>query len=360
MFFEFYNKKISAMITILPKNESCFDDEISNYNFPIEKSLKLKKLMGYNKHRIIKGNTTASELAIKGFKQLFKDQIISKEEINAIVYVSQSPDYFVPQSSVIMLKKLGFQDDIITFDINQGCAGFIQGLFQAFWLLNTPSIKKVALVTTDILSKKINKQDRNSYPLAGDGAAITIIENCEEKDSNNSIFCYNKTFSNEAMALNIPAGGFKTPSTPETAKNIQDEHGNIRSLDNLTMEGASVFSFVMEKVPKMICDLLNKANLAKDDINYFLCHQPNKFMLEKLADAIEVCYEKMPNNIVENFGNNNSVTIPTNICFNLNDIITKRPQKVFFAGFGVGLTLAGIIMDLNPIPYLKMIDFEEN
>ena len=360
MFLNFKNKKISAIVSILPENESYFDDEIENYNFPVKNSLKLKKLMGFKKHRIVKNEVCATDLAIKGFRQLFEDKIIKKEDIDAIIYVTQSPNHFGPQSSVIMLKELDFPEDMITYDLSQGCAGFVQGLFQAFWLLNSHEIKKVAIITTDVLSRKLNKRDRSSYPLVGDGAAITIVENNNDSSSDNHIYAYNKTIASGAMVINIPAGGFRMPSTEKTAIEKICEDGNIRSLDNSVMDGASVFSFMQERVPQMVYELLDYANLTKKDIDSYMFHQPNKFMLETLADTLKISYQKMPNNVVENFGNSSSATIPINICYNLKNIITKKPQKVFFAGFGIGLTLSGIIMDLPIIPYLKMIDYKED
>lgn len=353
MFLNFKNKKISAIITALPKGEFFYDDEIENYNFPPKKSMKLKELMGYNKHRMAPNDMMSSDLAITAFQKLIDDKVVNPQEIDALVYVTQSPDYFMPQTSVFLQHKLGLKEDILCFDISQGCAGFIHGLFQAFIMLDNPAIKKVAVVNADVLSRKANKKDRNSFPLVGDGASVTIVENSQ---NDSEIYCYNKTFGEGAFALNIPAGGFKMPCSEETRIEKEDEDGNIRSLENLVMQGASVFSFVQEWVPQMVESLLDKAHLSKDDIDYFMFHQPNKFMLEKLADKIGVKHEKMPNNIVENFGNASGVTIPTNICFNLKEILSKQKQKIFFGGFGVGLTLAGIIMDVEKIDYCNMID----
>jgi len=292
-------------------------------------------------------------LAIAAFQKMIEDKAVNPQDIDALIYVTQSPDYIMPQTSVFLQHKLGLKEDVLCFDISQGCAGFIHGLYQAFMMLDNPSIKKVAVINTDVLSRKANKKDRNSFPLVGDGASVTIVENSQ---NDSKIYCYNKTFGEGALALNIPAGGCKMPCSEDTRTEKEDDDGNIRSLENLVMQGASVFSFVQEWVPQMVASLLEKANLSKEDIDYFMFHQPNKFMLEKLADKIGVSYEKMPNNIVENFGNASGVTIPTNICFNLKEIITKQKQKIFFGGFGVGLTLAGIIMDVEKIDYCKMID----
>ncbi|PAF45161.1 ketoacyl-ACP synthase III [Helicobacter sp. 11S02596-1] len=355
MNFNFFGKKISSIITILPENESFFDDEINNYNFPPKKSKILKELMGYEKHRIASPNTLASDFIIAGFQHLFSQNIVEKDTIDVLIYITQSPDYLVPQTSTIIQQEVGLKKDILCFDLNQGCAGFIHGLFQAFFMLENPRIQKVAIANTDVLSHKVNPKDRNSYPLVGDGGSITIVERSHIKSE---IFCFNQTFGENALAIHIPAGGFKFPSTDETAKDFEDEDGNIRNLNNLVMQGASVFSFVQEYVPIMVDSLLKESKIAKEAIDFFLFHQPNKFMLEKLADKLQVPREKMPNNIVQNFGNGSGITIPLTICFNL-ATNTEKSLKVCFGGFGVGLTLAGIVMDLEKIPHLQIITLKE-
>ena len=353
MLFDFKNKKISSIITVLPKEESYFDDELKNYNFPQKKSLMLKEVMGYNKHRIAPDNVMASDLVYAGFKKMFEDNVVKPEEIDAFVYITQSHDYIMPQTSTILQHRLNLSKDILCFDITQGCAGFVHGLFQAFMLLDNPSIKKVAIANTDVLARKANKKDRNSYPLSGDAASVTIVE---KSDKQNLIHCFNETYGEGAFVLHIPAGGFKMPCNEFTKIEKVQEDGNIRSLENLVMEGASVFSFVQEHVPRMVDILLNKAKLKREDIDYYIFHQPNKFMLQKLADKIEVPYEKMPNNIVENFGNSSGATIPVNICYNLKNIITKQDLKILFAGFGIGLTLAGVVMDVEKLEYCNLIE----
>lgn len=354
MFIDFKGKKISSLIAVVPKNERSFESDMLNYNFPMKKSLKLKELMGYGTHRIVEEGVTSSDLAIAAFKELFKKTKILPEEIDALVFVTQSPDYFIPQTSTIVQHAAGLKEDILCLDLNQGCAGFVHGLIQSFLLLDNPAFKKVALVTADILSRKVNKRDRNSHPLVGDAASVAIIENTGD---DKPIFAFNKTFGSGAMVISIPAGGFKEPATEQTAREFEDVDGNFRSRNDLVMQGASVFSFVQENVPGMVEDLLGRAGVSKEQIGYYIFHQPNKFMLEKLADKLGVPYEKMPNNIVSIYGNSSSVTIPVTMAHNLSEALTSGSNKVFFAGFGVGLTLSGIIMDLEKMDVCAIVEF---
>jgi 3-oxoacyl-[acyl-carrier-protein] synthase-3 len=237
-------------------------------------------------------------------------------------------------------------------DINQGCAGFIVGLIQAYMLLEQQSIKKVVLMNADVLSHKVSKHDRNSYPLVGDAACLTVVERSE---ASATIHAAINMDGKGAYILQIPAGGFKLPCTAETSEMKEDNNGNFRSLENLVMEGDKVFNFVQTEVPPMIEELLTISGKKTDNMDFYLFHQPNKFMLNKLADKIGVPREKMPANIVENFGNASGASIPTNISFNLGNSALSNTYDVCFAGFGVGLTWAGIQQELGKLSFNEII-----
>lgn len=291
MDLQFKNKKITGILTILPSKEILFEEEMGNYNFSTAKSLKLKLAMGYNKHRIVDEGVCVSDLCCYGLEYLFQQGKLKREDIDALILVTQSPDYFMPPTSNVIQGKMGLKHDMICMDINQGCAGFVLGLIQAFMLLEQPAIRKVVLLNADVLSRKVSKRDRNSNPLIGDGASITIVEHSEE---NNTIWATIKMDGGRADALMIPAGGFRLPSTAKTAEMHEDMNGNYRSLDNLVMKGDEVFNFVQVEVPPMINELLKRASLEKNKVDYYMFHQPNRFMLQKLADKLGIPREKCP------------------------------------------------------------------
>jgi 3-oxoacyl-[acyl-carrier-protein] synthase III len=350
----FQNKKVTGILTILPKNEVNFEEEMGNYNFSAAKSLKLKNAMGYNTRRIVEEGICVSDLCIDGLEYLFQKRLLVKEEIDALILVTQSADYIMPPTSNIIQGHFDLKQDMICMDINQGCAGFIIGLLQAFMLLEQEEIKKVVLLNADVLSRKVSKRDRNSNPLIGDGASITIVEKINESKK---IYANVKMDGTGASALMIPAGGFKLPSNSETSKMLEDIAGNFRSLENLVMKGDEVFNFVQREVPPMIEMLLQKANLKKEEIQYYMFHQPNKFMLNKLADKLEVSREKMPSNIVEKFGNSSGVSIPTAIVSNLNGNLIKENYLMCLAGFGVGLTWASMIIEIGNLTFCELKEF---
>lgn len=353
MDFRFTDKRITGILTVLPKTTVKFEDEIGNYNFPIAKSMKLKLAMGYKEHRVASEGQCSSDFCIFGLQYLFDNGLLDKESIDALLFVSQSPDYYLPPTSNLIQGHFNLSHDVLCMDINQGCAGFEIGLLQAFLLLDQPSVNKVVLLNADVLSPKVSPNDRNSRPLIGDAASITIIE----KSPSEPIFVTVNMDGGGAMVLSIPAGGFRMPSTAETAELREDEAGNMRAADHLVMKGDEVFNFVQREVPPMIEHLLSTAGISKEEVDWYMFHQPNKFMLNKLADKIGVPREKMPANIVENFGNASGVTVPTNISFNLGNRIVDGSQLVCLAGFGVGLTWASALLRMENMKFNQIIEY---
>lgn len=355
MNLQYRDKKISGILAVVPQNEVKFDDEVENYNFSVKQSMKLKKIMGYDKHRIVTEGTCVSDLAVFGLKYLLEEGLIHKDEIDALVLMTQTPDYLMPPTSNIIQGKLDLKQDMVCLDVKQGCAGYLVGLMQAFSLLEQDTINKVALINGDVLSRKTSPQDRNTFPLIGDGAAVTIVEKDSEKNS--QIFANIKMDGSHRNALIIPAGGLKMPSNSDTAVMVMDEEGNSRSLDHWFMDGMAVFNFVVNEVPPMISNLMDFAGTGLEDVDYFMFHQPNKFMLQRLADKMGVSYDKMPYNIVEHFGNSSGATIPTNIAFNLGDKLLNDTYLTCLAGFGVGLTASSMLMRIGPLDFCRMIEY---
>ena len=354
MNLRFHDKTITGLLLVVPSHERKFLDEMSQFNFSPARSLKLKEVMGYDAHRLVEGNVCSSDLAVHGFEHLFTTGALKREEIDALILVTQTPDYFVPPTSSVIQGRLGLKQDMFCLDINQGCAGFVMGLMQAFLLLEQETIRKVALVTADVLSRRVSPRDRNSYPLIGDAAAITLVE---RQLDGGPIHGSLKMDGTKHQVLMIPAGGFRLPSSPETAILEDAGDNNLRAKDHLRMEGSEVFNFVMAEVPPMIETLLDSAGVAKQEVDYFLFHQPNRFMLHKVAEKLGVPYDKMPSNVVEKYGNSNSVTIPAATALNIASRLRNENLTLCFAGFGVGLTWGSLLMKVGPLAFCDTIEF---
>lgn len=165
MDFYFEHKRISGILTVLPKRVVTFEEEIANYNFSPARTMKLKVAMGYKEHRVAAEGQCSSDFCVYGLQYLFDNNLLRKEDIDALIFVSQTPDYFMPPTCNLIQGRLELKQDMVCLDINQGCAGFEIGLLQALMLLDQPSINKVVLLNADVLSPKVSDQDRNSKPL---------------------------------------------------------------------------------------------------------------------------------------------------------------------------------------------------
>ena len=357
MDLKFNNVKITGILSVIPENESYFDDEISNYEFSEETSIKLKETMGYNKHRIAEEGSTISDYVCYGFEKLFEESFLKPDDIDALFVVGSIMDYVIPPTSNVIQGKLGLKEDCYCLDISQACAGFEVGLIQASQLLQQECVKKVALVNADLLGLKVSKRDRNSYPLIGDAVSITILE---KTNADNPIFANVKMDGKGAFAIQIPAGGLAKPCCEETRIEHKDAYGNWRSEEHLVMKGDEVFMFVQKKVPLMIKNIIEYSGIPQSDIDFFMFHQPNRFMLQKLARKLKVVEEKMPMNIVENFGNSSGVTVPLNICYNLGNKLLNNTYRLCMAGFGGGLVWSSVLMNVGPLNFCKIIEYPKN
>ncbi len=346
-------KKISSIIGILPETVSYFDDEVDNYTFPPKQTMKLKKVMGFESHRLSKEDSFSSDFCIFGLKHLLEKGVIKKEEIGAVIVVTLSPDYFLPQISNIVQGELELDESVLCLDIAQGCCGFLIGLMQSFMLLDQMNDKKVVLMNVDVLSKKVSHRDRNDFPLSGDGASVAIIENDPSASDIHFIMYMDGKRRN---ALRIPAGGFRMPNSAETGTLHDVGDGNLRALDHMHMDGSAVFSFVQEEAPPCIEETLEFAGLNKEDIDYYLFHQPNKFMLQKLREKLGVPKEKMPDDLVVKYGNPSGVSIPMVIADHLSDSLTDKTYKCCLSAFGSGLAWGTMTMDLGDLDYCSLVE----
>lgn len=351
----FHNKRITGLLSVLPSTSAAFEDEVDNYTFPPKQTLRLQKVMGFKRHSIAKKTTAASDLAAAGVAHLFEQGWLSKDEIGALVVGCSYPDHFIPPVSSILHGKFDLPEDIFCVDISQGCGGFFMALTESFLLLDhLEADKKAVVIATDVLSKRVSKRDRNSWPLIGDAAGIAVVEACTGAADIPAIIYNNGSLG---QALTIPAGGSRMPSTSETARlEDQEGDGNLRALDNLTMRGADVFNFMQTKVPPLIEETLAYAGLTKDQIDWYLFHQPNRFMLRKLAEKLGVPYEKMPMNVVEEFGNSSGACIPVCATYNLSEELKAPEEKLCcLSAFGSGLMWGAMVMKLGGLDFCEML-----
>ncbi len=353
MNLRFQGKRITGIISVVPRNRVRFEDEIDHYGFSREKCLQLQKTMGYGERRLVGNHDCASDLVHYGLIHLMETGRLLRDEVRALVFVSQTPDHFMPPTSCILHGRLGLGRDVLCFDINQGCTGYIYGLVQSFMLLDAFKEGKVVLMNGDTLSRRACRFDRNTYPIIGDAGAVTVLENAAEgTDVVGSL----ETDGSRSHWLVIPAGGFRMPSDEETRRIKTLPDGNRRSDDDFSMNGAGIFTFTQTDVPASVKKLFEDARIDMEKIDCFLFHQPNRFLLEKLARKLNVDMDRVPANIVEKYGNPSSASIPLTLCHNMRQRIVRERLRVCMTGFGVGLSWGSLVMDMGPLRFCELLE----
>lgn len=350
--------KIRGICATVPQDVYYFEDELKSFPFPEKSSRRLGKVMGFKEHRIADPQTTVCDLAAYTMDYLFQKGFLEKAHVRGVIFVAQMADHPVPGNSKVLHGLLNLPNETFCTDIYENCIGFVSGLYTACSYIAAGTLDEVVLITSDAGACHANKLDRNNYPLCGDAAAVTVVSRSSNpEDSIPFVF---RTDGSSREALIVPAGGCRLPRSEATTTLVQDEMGNYRSLEGLYMDGTAVFQFVMHCVPPLIDEICSYAKVSKDDIAYHLTHQPNRFMLEKLADLLHVSRKKLPNNIVEYFGNSSPVTIPLNVAFNLGKCLLDMRHKVCFSAFGAGLSLAAAITELGPLDFCDLIEHPGN
>lgn len=304
---------------------------------------KVSKVTGIHAVRIAPTNMTASDYCIEAAENLVGKINYDKNKIDALIFVTQSPDYMVPHTSAIMQHKLGLKNNIATFDLNFGCPGFVYGLFQAYSLINTGSIKSVLLCCGDTMTSKVNYADKALKLTMGDGGSAIIIEQNNDYNSGFDFFTDGSRFEN----LIVRAGYRRNPSQKGvTDVLLDDEDGNSRTLEDLYMDGLEVMNFALTDVIDTINAVIGKMLWHKEEINRFFLHQPNALIIQYIAKKLDIDMDKAPIG-VSDIGNTSSASIPVMLCKIFGGTYTENMDKVIVCGFGTGLSCAVAALEMN-------------
>jgi 3-oxoacyl-[acyl-carrier-protein] synthase-3 len=286
----------------------------------------------------------ASDLGVKAAQRLFESGACSPEEIDFLIFCTQSPDYFTPTTACVMQNALGLSTSCGALDINQGCSGYIYGLALAKSLVEAGTARNVLLVTADTYMKFINRRDRSLLTLFGDGAAATLIRGVESERELIGPFVLGSD-GRGASQIMVRAGGLRCRPTAETAIEKEDSAGNWRSDENLFMDGADVFSFALRTVPPTLQQLLEKSGMKLEDVDFIVPHQANKFVLERLRAKLKFPAEKFWIDM-EDSGNTVSSTIPIALEKALGQERIKPGNRVALVGFGVGYSWGATMIEV--------------
>ncbi len=349
MFQEFQGVEIEAISACVPKRK-ILNDSFGELFSPKEFRV-FEKTVGILERRWAEEDVTASDLGLSAALDLIDKYNVNKDDIECLIFLSQTPDYKIPFTSNILQHKLNLKREVLCLDINAGCAGFIQGLSTAFSIAKSLQKGKVLFIVAETLSKILSIEDRSTAMLFGDGAAAVLI-NSEQSKEDKTYFNFFSDGQN-ASAIQIPDGGYRNGITAKSLEIESDESGNRKNSLHLSMDGPKVFDFTLREISNSIIDLLEKIDVKKEDIDYYLLHQSNQFIIKQIASQLKVDQEKMLLNISK-FGNTSGVSIPLLICSNKQ--LLNNSQNVLLSGYGSGLNWGNLFINLSKTKIFDIIE----
>ena len=328
--------KIKALSYYLPEKKLTNAELAAQ--FPDWQGEKFAAKVGIDSRHLAAKDETAGDMAEKAARKLFEDYGISPKSVDFLLLCTQSPDYFLPTTACVLQSRLGIPTSAGAFDYNLGCSGAIYGLAIAKGLVSSGTAKNVLLITSETYSKYIHPSDTGNRSIFGDGAAACLVSTDGFAEIGEFVL---GTDGSHFRDLIVATGASKCPSM--NGKEEVDDEGHTRRDDFLYMNGGEIFNFTLDVVPPMVEQVLEKNNLQKKDVDYYVFHQANKFILKTLRTVCDIPKEQFYINLKDT-GNTVSPTvfIALKDCLE-NDVIAKG-QNVMIAGFGVGLSWGGTFL----------------
>lgn len=336
--------RLAGIATAVPERiRTCEEDGASC--FGAEEVQKTCESTGvFRRH--VAGSLCTSDLCFRACERLLQGLGWSADSIDLLIFVSQSPDYHLPATSCTLHARLGLSKSCAAFDIGLGCSGFVYGLWIASNLIASSGVRRALLLAGDTSTRMISPQDRSTALLFGDAGSATALE-------------YSETAAPATYALGtdgtgwdnliVKAGLFRNPRTAETCVRTVREGNNIRSDEDLFMNGGEIFTFTLREVPGLFKSVLGAAGWSMETVDAVVMHQANQFMLQHLGRRLKIPAEKLPL-VMADFGNTSSASIP--LAISQSPICTplrEREMKLVLAGFGVGFSWAAAAIPCGPL-----------
>jgi 3-oxoacyl-[acyl-carrier-protein] synthase-3 len=304
---------------------------------------KIEEKIGVKQRHVSAENETALDLAQAACEKLFEKNNYDRNKIDFIILCTQSPDYYLPTTACLLQSRLNLNTNIGALDFNLGCSGFIYGLAISSGLLESGIANNILLVTAETYSKHINQNDIALRSIFGDAAAATLISKCE-KDCIKKFVLGTDGRNEYAHNLIVKNGCMRSPYNI-AAEIHTDEAGNKSTDNNLYMNGPEIFNFTIKTIPPLINDTLEKNSLKLEDVDFFIFHQANKYMLSYLRKKLKIPEDKFYIDLEET-GNTVSSTIPIALKKCLMNGLIKEGQKILISGFGVGYSWGATIIEI--------------
>lgn len=347
--FSLHNVSIKGIAACVPKKKELTKDYAL---FSSEEHDLFVKSVGIEERRVAPFEITTSDLCYHSAEKLIKDLDWKKEEIDCLIFVSQSPDYFLPATSIILQHRLGLSKNVMAFDVSLGCSGYVYGLQLISSIISGGQIKKGLLLVGDKSTLSTYIEDKSTYPLFGDAGTATAIE---FNPNATPIYFNLQSDGGGEDAIKILDGAARNTVRDDTFEIKEIEPGIKRSRRHLILNGIDIFNFALKEVAPNINELLKFSNIEKENVDFFVFHQANKLINESVRKKLKVLdISKVPYSIKE-FGNTSSASIPLTMVTQIKEQL-KKHNTLLLSGFGVGFSWASCVFKTDEIYCSDLIE----
>jgi 3-oxoacyl-[acyl-carrier-protein] synthase-3 len=320
--------------------------------FGLGEADKFINTTGVESSRIANDEICTSDLCYHAAEKLITDLAWNKSEIDCLIFVSQTPDFRLPATSCILQERLNLNQEIVVFDISLGCTGWLYGLNLISSLLSSGALKKGLLLVGDTILKSCSTTDKTTFPLFGDAGTATALE---FENGTEGLRFHLACDGSGYKTIIIPDGGYRNVISESSFEIADFEPGVKRNKQQLVMDGMNVFSFGITKAPESIRMLTDHFKISHAEVDYFVFHQANMFMNEKIRKKLNLPIEKVPYSLKE-YGNTSCATIPLTICLKIGDDLLNNPKTIIACAFGVGLSWGSVFFNTNNFICSELIE----
>lgn len=335
--------KISGIAACVPKNIEKNRD--SSLFSSLEDADKFIKTTGIVEKRVAAESNTSSDLCYHSAEKLISSLNWNKEDIDCLIFITQTPDYIVPATSCVLQDRLGLSKECHSFDVTLGCSAWVYGLSIMGSLISSGNFKKGLLLVGETTTKTKSKLDRSTYPLFGDAGSATAIEYAP---GSIGFKVHSGTDGSKFEAINIPDGGFRNLTCLKSLEMEEFEEGVVRNKLQYIMDGAAVFTFTITTVPKSIALLMEKNQIENEAIDFLLLHQANKMIVDKVSKKLKFEEVRVPTSY-EKFGNTSCSSIPLTMVHKISSELRTKKLNLVACGFGSGLSWATAYIETDNI-----------
>lgn len=342
-----------SLATALPEREVSLAEEAEELGIAAGQLGRLKATIGLDRRRVVPEGMTALDLAEAAGKRVLERSGLGKDDVDAILMVTQTPDYQQPGNAVLLQDRFGLGTGTAALDVNLGCSGFVYGLWTAASQLKAGGLRRVLLLVGDTVSQLVGRRDRALRPLFGDAASACLLE--ADAEAEEWVFELRSDGSGY-QSLWQPGGGAREPYSAETATLRTVGEGVERSRCHLHMDGAEIFNFSLKVELPAIREVLAARGWAAEDVDGYVFHQANRYILGNIRRRLQLPVEKVPDGTVEKYGNQSGASIPATLTDHYGQALCERRHRMVLSGFGVGLSWASCALELGPLEANELVE----